>query len=226
MLLEQTNTPFVNLHLAPTVEDYPDMPLNTFEPSHSDIVTERMIQDVYAVTEVVGPERVIVENDHAVEGLHLSHSFTPEVIGHVIEETGCGFLLDVSHAHLAANQLKIDVHEYIRALPVEHIREIHVTGIQRFEGHWLEAAQLADADSWIIKTFAGKLLEHLPITSEDWDLFEWVLEQVHAGLWGRPWVITFEYGGVGPLWEAITDKDVLADQVPKLWNIVKEGPLD
>ena len=35
-----------------------------------------------------------------------------------------------------------------------------------------------------------------------------------------PWIVTFEYGGVGPLWEALTDADALRTQVPRLRRIV------
>ena len=44
--------------------------------------------------------------------------------------------------------------------------------------------------------------------------------QIRAGRWSRPWIITFEYGGVGPLWEALTDADALRTQVPRLRRIV------
>lgn len=41
------------------------------------------------------------------------------------------------------------------------------------------------------------------------------------GQWGVPWMIAFKYGGVGPLWEAITEPDVLKEQVPRLSTIIK-----
>ena len=44
---------------------------------------------------------------------------------------------------------------------------------------------------------------------------------VQRGAWGQPWVVALEYGGVGPLWEAVTDADVLANQVPRLYDQVK-----
>jgi uncharacterized protein (UPF0276 family) len=70
----------------------------------------------------------------------------------------------------------MDAREYVNALPVERIREIHIG---------------------------------------------WSMEQVRGGAWGRPWVVAFEYGGVAPLWEAMTKRDVLREQVPRLHEMVK-----
>jgi hypothetical protein len=32
--------------------------------------------------------------------------------------------------------------------------------------------------------------------------------------------VAFEYGGVGRVWESLSDPDVLADQVPRLYKMV------
>jgi uncharacterized protein (UPF0276 family) len=139
----------------------------------------------------------------------------------LIEETGCGLLLDVSHAQLAAHYLGVDVRRYIEALPLDRIREIHVTGVQRFEGRWVELAHQIGVAPDVIQHFAGHLVDHLPITDEGWTFVEWALEQVRNGAWGQPYVVTFEYGGVSRLFEAVTDADVLAEQIPRLYTLVK-----
>jgi hypothetical protein len=33
--------------------------------------------------------------------------------------------------------------------------------------------------------------------------------------------IALEYGGVGPLWELVTDKDILREQIPRLHDLIK-----
>ncbi len=32
-----------------------------------------------------------------------------------------------------------------------------------------------------------------------------------------------EYGGVGPLWEAVTEEGVVAEQVPRLYQLVRDA---
>ena len=48
------------------------------------------------------------------------------------------------------------------------------------------------------------------------------VEQIRDGAWGQPWVVTFEYGGDDGLSGAITEVNVLAEQVPRLYALVKE----
>jgi uncharacterized protein (UPF0276 family) len=220
-LLAQTGTPEVNAHLAPATDDFPDMPVETTNHGHIERLAECMIEDVCAIVERFGPERVVVENDHASRGRILRPAFLPEVIRRVVEEAGCGLLLDLSHVRLAAHNLDMDVREYISGLPVAHTREIHISGVQRFDGQWAERARRAGIQAEIIEQFAGRLVDHLPIADEDWGFYAWSLEQVSRGAWGRPWVVTLEYGGVGELWEMATDSTELAKQVLQLYGLVK-----
>jgi hypothetical protein len=55
----------------------------------------------------------------------------------------------------------------------------------------------------------------------DWAFFAWVMDQVHSGAWGQPWVVTFEYGGVGPWFESVTDANALLEQIPRLRALIQ-----
>lgn len=220
-LLNRSETSLINLHLAPTVQDYPNIPFYSVDPAHCEMLVENMIKDVTAVVERFGAEHVILENDNDFGENHLHLALLPEVITNVIQETGCGLLLDIAHARLAASSFGIDIHEYISALPVSRIQEIHVTGVQRLEGDWIKRLSHAGIDTKIIELFTGKLVDHLPMTETDWELFTWSMEQVHSGTWNRPWIVAFEYGGISPLHAAVADRDLLADQIPRLHSLVK-----
>ena len=217
-LLAQTGTPFVNVHLAPAAQDHPDIPADTTAAAHVERLADCLVRDVAAVVRRFGPERVIVENDYELP----RPAFLPEVIRRVVEETGCGLLLDLSHARLAAGVLGLDACAYIAALPLERVREVHLTGIQLFDDRWVDALRQAGIAEDVIQGFAGRLMDHLPLTDADWAFTAWAMAQVREGAWGQPWIVTLECGGVGPLWEAITEADVLADQVPRLHALVKE----
>src|SRR5436309_3352695 len=43
-LLLQTDTPFVNVHLAPTVDDHPDIPIDTAAPAYVEHLTVCLIR--------------------------------------------------------------------------------------------------------------------------------------------------------------------------------------
>lgn len=219
-LLERTRTPLVNLHLAVSTQDVPAIPLDSLDPAHADLIVGRAIRDVQAVAARFGADRVLVENDHDNGDRHPRPVYLADTIRRVVCETGCGLLLDISHAVRAADRLDMDVREYISALPVESIREIHVTGVHRIDAAWAERLRTAGMNAAKAERLIGRLQDHLPMTETDWGLLDWVLGHVRRGEWGRPWVVAFEYGGVGPVWEALSDPDVLAQQVPRLYRMV------
>ena len=145
------------------------------------------------------------------------------VLRRAVEATGCGFLLDLSHAQLAARVLGIDPYAYIEALPVTRIREIHVTGVQRFEGIWVDRARTFGVEESFIEQVAGQYLDHLPMIDEDWEILSWALDRIREGAWATPQIVAYECGGIGPLFAATTIPEVLAEQVPRLYDMVHAG---
>lgn len=82
-----------------------------------------MVQ-VEKLTDHFGPDRVIIENIpfRTNENSNLMACAEPKIISQVVESTGCGFLLDVSHARITAHYFGMDAHTYIKALPVQQLR--------------------------------------------------------------------------------------------------------
>jgi uncharacterized protein (UPF0276 family) len=219
-LLSATGTPLVNVHLVAPPRAYTGVPLDTDDPAHIAQVTERLIADVSAVVRRFGADRVIAENNPPNADECLRPALLPEVAGRVVRATGCGLLLDLAHVRLAAVALGMDARDYARLLPTGRIREIHVAGVQRIEGRWLERMLEHGVPAATIERLTGRMFDHLPMTEGDWTFFEWALAQIRSGAWRAPWIITFEYGGVGSLWEAITDGAILQEQIPRLQEIV------
>ena len=201
-LLQETGTPFVNLHLGPEAKDFPGYPVDTPEPNQQQQVTKRMLADVQAVVRKFGPRRVIVENvpyRANKKGRVLRPGVEPQVIRKIVAETGCGLLLDISHARIAANALGMDEKEYMENLPVDSLRELHFTGLH---------------------TIDGVLRDHLEILEEDWPVLSWVLENIRQGKWAVPWMLAFEYGGIGEKFDWRSKTEVIAEQVPRLYEMV------
>ncbi|MDX1992436.1 MAG: DUF692 family protein [bacterium] len=218
--LHQTGTPFVNVHLAPLIDHHPDIPNTSQDAGHIDRVTEALICDVRAVVRRFGAERVIAENNPVNDTRILSAAMRPEVICRVIEETGCGLLLDLSHARLSAPFFQMEVHDYLEALPVAHIRELHISGVQRLEGVWLERMQATlGAESPFLKRYQNAPMDHLPMTDEDWGLVEAAFGHIASSRWAAPETVGFEYSGVA-LWQAVTEIEILRADVPRLWSVV------
>ena len=221
-LLVETGTPWVSAHLGPRPEDHPGIGERPWEDQVS-IVTEALNRDLEPLVARFGPENVVAENIFEYFGMHLRPAVLPEVISEVIETVGCGLLLDLSHARLAARGLGVDEQAYIEALPVARLREIHITGIQRFTDFWikrLEAAGLNPEEQGVRRE---EWIDHLPMTGADWAFFDWAIGRIHGGYWRAPEVIAFEYGGIGPSFEPLTIREVLAEQVPRLYRLVHDA---
>lgn len=203
-LLEETSTPYVNLHLCPRAEDYPGMPVDTTDPAHQQRVMEQAIADVQMVAQRYGAQRVIIENvpyGSTLHGSTVRPAVEAQIIHAILDETGCGLLLDISHARIAARGLDIDEYAYIESLPVDRIRELHFTGVHRRNGGWED---------------------HLEALDADWEFLAWVLERIRQGAWTRPWMLAFEYGGVGEIFEWRSEPEVIRTQVPRLYQMVHE----
>jgi hypothetical protein len=226
--LAKTVSPYVNLHLETTLQSYPHIPRNSERAEHIEFLVERALADIAPVIERYGKERVMVENLFDDRVSYLRPTYLPNFIRTVIEEAGCGMLLDVSHARLAAERLHMDYAEYFAGLPTHAIRELHLTGIQTITMSTILAMHNSDLDDHIIGQFEEKYfnqrLDHLPMTPEDWKFWEWVLAQVRGGIWGNPWCVGYEVGGVGALWEYVAGIANFAAQIPRLYQSIHATP--
>ncbi|MFC4559193.1 DUF692 family multinuclear iron-containing protein [Virgibacillus kekensis] len=203
-LRSRTNTPYVNVHAVAFTKDYPDVDVFTKKPEDTERIVKAVVHDINMVAEQVGMENIILENVICRgEGENmLQPIIDPAALTEIVNQTGCGFLLDTAHARMTSMLLGLDVRKYISSLPLESIKELHITGIQADE--------------------KGRLRDSMPMTSEDWDIAAWVVQQIKDGTIPKPWVTALEYGGVGPKFEWRTDKEVLAEQVPMLSDLIAE----
>jgi uncharacterized protein (UPF0276 family) len=219
--MAQTGTPLVNIHLAPSIRDNPDLASDDFSASAAEEITRRMICDVSSLTRHFGPEKVIAENDTGDTGM-VNAAILPEVINSVIRETGCGLLLDLAHAQIAARALSMDTKDYLSRLPTDRLGEMHITGVHYLGHEWQERIRASGAvPPEKLPRYRDRWMDHLPITSKDWELIEWATEQIRDGAWKEPWVASCEYGGLGGFFEAVMDEDIIREQIPRLGKILK-----
>lgn len=198
-----TDTPHLNTHLAPHAGQM-GVALETTSAADAVRLIDAMLQDIWPLVERYGSSRVVLENaiwdpTYAIPRPVLE----PSVICRVVYETGCGFLLDAAHAVASARYLGVDERAYINALPVDRLRELHITGVRYLDGRWHD---------------------HYPLTDDDWALTEWVFARMRAGDWQTPWAAAFEYGGSGAHFIHRSDPAVIAEQVPRLYALAHSVP--
>ncbi len=197
-----SDTPHVNLHVATRRVDYPEIAVESDAPVNVERVLAQTGQDIRRVGDRFGAEHVIIENlpYRGPDGARLRIGQEASFLHHLCKETGCGFLLDIAHARTAAHHLGYDERIYLASLLVDRLRELHVSDV--------------DCDE------QGRLREHMPLSEQDWALLEWCLEQIRQGQWACPWIVAFEYGGIGPLFAWRSESKVLAEQVPRLHRLL------
>lgn len=203
-LLRDTGTRTLNLHVAPSQGRFPDIAIDDVGDPAKRAVVDGLVSDVaeaHAVAARVGAG-VAIENliYRGSDRSLLRAGVEPEVLRAVVEATGCGLVLDVSHARITAEALGIDPWSYLDAMPTEALQEVHVTGIHRI---------------------GDESKDHLPLTEDDWRFFRQVVARIAAGAWAAPEIVAFEYGGVGPVFDWRSEPGVLLDQVPRLLELVR-----
>lgn len=219
-LLARSDSNLVNIHFAPNLGVFPEIPWESTDPAHIDLIVESALRSITALTDRFG-DRVIVENVPDAGRVQHKICTLPAVITRVIEESGAYLLLDTAHATLAADDLGIDVKDYINALPTHRVKEVHVTGVQIVEQVFLDRLNELGYPNTMFHRFLGKQMDHLPITDRDWEILDWVFEEIHSGAWAMPELVSLEYGGSGGWWGVLAEKDILAEQVPRLHKLVK-----
>ncbi|WP_353544499.1 multinuclear nonheme iron-dependent oxidase, partial [Deinococcus xinjiangensis] len=97
----------------------------------------------------------------------------PDFIREALVESGSAFLLDLAHARVAAHHRQEDINEYLSDLPLELVKEIHISGPRMEE--------------------AGLMDRHLTLQDDDWNLLRWTLERTSSAE-----ILTHEYLGLRP----------------------------
>ena len=121
----------------------------------------------------------------------------PESIHEIIAATDTGLILDLAHVRVTADHLGTDERSHVDALPLDSVREIHVTGPRYVDGQGLRDL-------------------HYEMLDEDFALLEYTLEKTNPG------IVTLEYGGTGPTFETEerNNREALMRQLVRLTEIL------
>jgi hypothetical protein len=179
-IIRRANPAYLSTHLEARLAFFPEYQSYQHEdhPIIRRILKERFLA---AITLVKKQTRLplLLENCPYCTWLDRFRAISePEVIAEICVAGDCGFLLDIAHARCSAWTMGRSVEEYLQALPLDRLREIHLAGVTKF-------------DYGIHDT-------HTALDETDYHLLQTVLE------WRRPKIVTLEYGGMP---EQIIDPD-------------------
>jgi uncharacterized protein (UPF0276 family) len=167
--LAATDSPWISMHLGLWPPDElesmrqsrvrPPLP-NVQQASH------RLAWQARTVAECVSAP-LLLENVEPQPYPGCEFEIQPRLITQLIETTGCSLVLDLAHALVSASALGMEIGEYLSALPLARVEQVHLSGPRLQEG------RLSDA--------------HEPLRPEDYELLAFVLARSH------PRLVTLEY---------------------------------
>ena len=138
------------------------------------------------------PVPLLLENVPLYPNVVHRHVTRPAFIREVLDLAGCDLLLDLAHARVTASLLGMTPEAYLNALPLERVREIHVSGPRAIstlpptrqrllqDNARSVAAELVFDDGWLVDV-------HDTMTEVDYALLAWTLARC------RPMAISLEY---------------------------------
>jgi uncharacterized protein (UPF0276 family) len=126
-------------------------------------VIANIIRNGKRLADWLGETPLLLENYNYHPTNAYEYICEPETFHRLIEAIDCGVLLDLAHAQISAHNLGWpNAQSYLRALPLERVREIHVN----HPAYSAEHGQMLD--------------RHLPLGVEDLDLLRWTLAHTPA----------------------------------------------
>jgi uncharacterized protein (UPF0276 family) len=166
--LDRTGAPWLSAHLGFSAADVLfDVHMTARSPAlpRTELLAN-ICRNVRALAAAI-PVPLILENLDYCPGGAYEHICEPDFIAAVLNETGAGLLLDLAHARVSASRMGLPIKEYLGQLPLERVRQLHISGPRSRDGVLFDA--------------------HESLLDADYALLEWVLERT------QPLALTLEY---------------------------------
>lgn len=165
-----SQTPFVSIHLAPLPKliTWPALHKNIFlpEPRAKSCVNRFIAQILTLKQQTHLP--VVLENMPSLHPARYLFETDPQIITRILNQSDCLLLLDLAHARIAASIRGLSTEEYLTALPLEKVIQIHMSGVKtKRDGYLFDA--------------------HEKLGPTDLRLLEWTLQRT------QPQWLTLEY---------------------------------
>ena len=143
-LVRRTGTPWLSDHLCwgsvdgRYTHDLLPMPY-TWEAVEITAANIRHAQETLEVP-------IVVENVSSYAEYHVSEMTEWQFLNEVVEKADCGILLDVNNIYVSSQNHNFDPFEYVNAVPVGRVAQIHIAGHSKYEKYILDTHDHAVID--------------------------------------------------------------------------------
>lgn len=156
--LERTRAPWLSVHLGFSAAEVAfDEWMRAASPAmRRDELLANICRNARALAEAI-PVPLILENLDYCPGGAYEHICEAEFIAEVVAETGVGLLLDLAHAQVSAVRLGVPIGDYLARLPLDRVRQIHVSGPREVCGVLADAHEtLRERDYALLREVLGR----------------------------------------------------------------------
>ena len=131
-------------------------------------VVDHIVNRINQVQDYLG-QQMVIENVSSYLQFKDSEMSEWEFINEIVESSDCRLLLDVNNIYVSSQNHLFEAEDYLYAMPVERIAEIHLAGYEDHETHLLDTHSRPVSDPvWDLFTKAIKHVGDVPILIE-WD---------------------------------------------------------
>jgi len=166
--LERTRAPWLSVHLGfSAAEVLFDVHMTALSPAlpRAELFAS-ICRNVRALESAIAVPLILENLDYCPGGAY-EHVCDPAFIAALLSETGAGLLLDLAHARVSASRLQLPIETYLSQLPLDRVRQLHISGPRMRDGVLFDA--------------------HEALLDDDYALLEWVLQRA------KPLALTLEY---------------------------------
>ena len=140
---------------------------------------QHVVARVRAVQDILG-RRILLENVSSYVGFRDSRLTEWDFLRAVAEEADCLILLDVNNIYVSSINHEFDPHDYLAAIPVERVQQIHLAGHQNHGDYLIDTHDHPVLDPvWKMYAHATKLTG-ATATLLEWDDRIPSFDEVHA----------------------------------------------
>jgi hypothetical protein len=112
---------------------------------------------------------ILIENPSAYLAFSESEITEPEFLRALTEKTGCELLIDVNNIHVSAVNNGFSTSEYLRAVPADRVKELHLAGYEEMDGYLFDThGQAVHEPVWKLYELAVQHFGPVP-TLIEWD---------------------------------------------------------
>ena len=131
-------------------------------------VAKHIIDRILQVQDYLG-EQIVIENVSSYLQFKATEMTEWDFINEVTNHSDCKLLLDVNNIYVSSQNHKFDAEDYLNAMPIERVAEIHLAGYEDKGTHLLDTHSRPITDPvWALFKKTVRLVGDTPVLIE-WD---------------------------------------------------------